>query len=58
MLERFVQNIESLKKDGKPLNVLIAVSGGIDSTVLAHLCHKAGVNFSICHCNFIEVELV
>ena len=52
MLERFVQNIESLKKDGKPLNVLIAVSGGIDSTVLAHLCHKAGVNFSICHCNF------
>lgn len=52
MLERFVQNIESLKKDGKPLNVLIAVSGGIDSTVLAHLCHKAGVSFSIGHCNF------
>jgi tRNA(Ile)-lysidine synthase len=31
---------------------LIAVSGGIDSTVLCHLCHEAGFPFSIAHCNF------
>ncbi len=52
MLEKFVENIESFKKENKALNVLVAVSGGVDSTVLAHLCHKAGINFSIAHCNF------
>jgi tRNA(Ile)-lysidine synthase len=31
---------------------LLAVSGGIDSTVLCHLCHKAGFAISIAHCNF------
>lgn len=32
--------------------LLIAVSGGIDSVVLAHLCHALGLNFSLAHCNF------
>lgn len=35
--------------DGK---LLIAVSGGIDSVVLAHLAQQIGFNFGICHCNF------
>lgn len=52
MLERFQENIETFKKDNQPLHILLAVSGGIDSTVLAHLCHQAGLNFSIAHCNF------
>lgn len=52
MLERFSKIIESFQKNGKPLNVLVAVSGGLDSTVLAHLCKDAGVEFSIAHCNF------
>lgn len=31
---------------------LLAVSGGLDSTVLAHLFSKNNLNFSIAHCNF------
>lgn len=31
---------------------LLAVSGGIDSTVLCHLMHQARFSFSIAHCNF------
>lgn len=31
---------------------LIAVSGGIDSVVLAHLCEELHLDFAICHCNF------
>jgi tRNA(Ile)-lysidine synthase len=31
---------------------LLAVSGGIDSTVLAALCRQAGFTFGIAHCNF------
>ena len=33
-------------------SLLLAVSGGIDSIVLCHLCKQAGFNFSIAHCNF------
>ncbi|MUP41191.1 tRNA lysidine(34) synthetase TilS [Christiangramia aestuarii] len=32
--------------------LLLAVSGGVDSVVLAHLCHLAKLDFSIAHCNF------
>ncbi len=32
--------------------ILLAVSGGIDSMVLTHLCHEAGLDFAIAHCNF------
>ena len=32
--------------------LLIAVSGGIDSVVLAHLAQNLEWNFEICHCNF------
>ncbi|MCP9200968.1 tRNA lysidine(34) synthetase TilS [Gramella sp. GC03-9] len=32
--------------------LLLAVSGGVDSVVLAHLCHRAKLEFSIAHCNF------
>jgi len=32
--------------------VLIAISGGIDSVVLTHLCHGLGLNLALAHCNF------
>lgn len=32
--------------------LLIAVSGGIDSVVLVHLCKHANLKFALAHCNF------
>jgi len=32
--------------------LLLAVSGGVDSVVMAHLCASAKLDFSIAHCNF------
>ncbi|MBO9566220.1 MAG: tRNA lysidine(34) synthetase TilS [Niastella sp.] len=32
--------------------LLLAVSGGVDSAVLCALCHEAGYDFVIAHCNF------
>lgn len=32
--------------------LFLAVSGGVDSVVMCHLCQEAGFNFSILHCNF------
>ncbi len=32
--------------------VLLAASGGLDSTVLAHLLHEEGYTFGIAHCNY------
>lgn len=31
---------------------LLAVSGGVDSVVLCHLCHSHKINFAMAHCNF------
>ena len=33
-------------------NLLIAISGGIDSVVLTHLLHKLNFKISLAHCNF------
>jgi tRNA(Ile)-lysidine synthase len=33
-------------------HLLLAVSGGLDSMVLCELCHRAGLDFTIVHCNF------
>ncbi len=52
MLQHFIAHVtqQHLFPTGK--QVLLAVSGGIDSVVLAHLMHSARFPFAIAHCNF------
>jgi len=52
MLATFKKHIEQYFPFIKKGKLLIAVSGGIDSVVLAHLAQKLGLDFSLCHCNF------
>lgn len=52
MLDRFKNFINDKKLFVSKDKLLLAVSGGIDSVVLAHLCHEAGLKFGIAHCNF------
>jgi tRNA(Ile)-lysidine synthase len=40
----------NIQKNGK--RFLIAISGGVDSTVMAELFSKAGLTFGFAHCNF------
>lgn len=48
LLSRFQQHNLFQPKD----QLIVAVSGGVDSVVLVDLCAKANYNFSIAHCNF------
>lgn len=52
MIEQFKQYIhtEHLFNPSEPL--LLAVSGGLDSAVLVHLCMQAGLRAEVAHCNF------
>jgi tRNA(Ile)-lysidine synthase len=36
----------------KETKLLIAISGGLDSLVLTHLCYKLNLNIALAHCNF------
>ena len=52
MKAQFQKHIEEhlpFLKNGKSL---IAISGGVDSVVLTHLCHDFKLNVSLAHCNF------
>ena len=52
LLQNFIHFIkkENLFKKNEP--VLLTVSGGVDSIVMADLFHRAKFNFAIAHCNF------
>jgi tRNA(Ile)-lysidine synthase len=52
MLDQFKQYISGFRLFEPDEPVLLAVSGGVDSMVMAELFHRAGLNFAIAHCNF------
>lgn len=52
MLQRFKAHVGQQHLFPTGREVLLAVSGGVDSVVLAHLMHSAGYPFAIAHCNF------
>lgn len=52
MLKAFLKYIEDNRLFNKDDRVLLAVSGGIDSMVMAHLFIRAGLTVGIAHCNF------
>ncbi len=52
MLTAFKNHIEEQFPFLKNSRLVIAISSGIDSVVLAHLCYKLNFNFALAHCNF------
>lgn len=47
-IAKFIDNYSLLKPDSK---IVLAVSGGIDSMVMAHLFYEMGFEITICHVN-------
>lgn len=51
LFHSFSEHIKSNKYFSKDQDILIAVSGGVDSMVLSHLMTTAGYNFKVAHIN-------
>jgi tRNA(Ile)-lysidine synthase len=52
MLNNYKKHINNNLPFLKESKLLIAVSGGLDSVVLTHLCIKLKLNVALAHCNF------
>lgn len=52
LVQSFQDYVQAHQLFHRSAHVLLAVSGGVDSTVLAHLCKASGYFFSLAHCNF------
>lgn len=52
MLKNFTNHIENQLPFLKEARLLIAISGGLDSVLLTHLCHELKLDITLAHCNF------
>lgn len=52
MIASFQNHIETRLSFLKKAKLLLAISGGLDSVVLAHLCYQLKLNIALVHCNF------
>ena len=52
MLKVFEQHINQNFPFLKESKILIAISGGVDSVILAYLCKQLNLNIALAHCNF------
>lgn len=52
MKERFLKQMSHLVGDPYTHRYLLAISGGADSCVMAHLFRESGLDFALAHCNF------
>ncbi|RZV57915.1 MAG: tRNA lysidine(34) synthetase TilS [Flavobacteriaceae bacterium] len=52
MLNEFEGHLNNDLAYLKDTRSLLAISGGIDSVVLAHLCHELKLDIALAHCNF------
>ncbi len=52
MLDRFNLHIKKTMPFLHEAKILIAISGGLDSVMLVHLCHELKLNITLAHCNF------
>ena len=52
MLDAFKYHLQEHCSDLYSAKLLIAISGGLDSVVLAHLSRSSGLDISFAHCNF------
>ncbi|MEJ7646572.1 MAG: tRNA lysidine(34) synthetase TilS [Chryseolinea sp.] len=52
MLDLFLNHIDKFKLCQKSDQILLAVSGGLDSTTMLYLFREAGYKVAVAHCNF------
>lgn len=52
MIQAFQKHLDTHLEMLRDSRLLLAISGGLDSVVLTHLCHKLNLNLSLAHCNF------
>ncbi len=52
MIEQFQKHIDAKFSFFKNSKLLVAISGGLDSVVLTHVCYQLKLNIALAHCNF------